>query len=84
MPSKTAKAVQAKSEQSKAPDEGRLACTLRTDVGFEYHLDLAREVVEGILDPEIEDVFLEVPCPVKGTRRYLHSSYIKEIDVRGL
>lgn len=85
MPSKSAKPMQAKSEQNKAPEEARLACTLRTDVGFEYHIDLAREVVEGILDPEVDDAFIEVPCTLTGgMKRFLHTSYIKEIDVRGL
>ena len=85
MPNKSAKPMQAKSEQQKAEQtEQRLATTLRTMNGYEYHLDLARSVIEGILDPDVDDAFLEVPCPVAGTRRFLHTSNIKEIDVRGL
>lgn len=83
--SSSAKSVQAKSEQTATQqEEQRIATTLRTATGFEYHLDLARSVIEGILDPDIPDAFLEVPCPVRDTRRFLHTSNIKEIDVRGL
>ena len=85
MPNKSAKAVQAKSEQPGAPQaEQRLATTLRTMNGYEYHLDLARSVVEGILDPDVDDAFIEIPCPVGGARRFLHTSNVKEVDVRGL
>jgi hypothetical protein len=85
MPNKSAKPIQSKSEQA-APqqEEPRLAITLRTMNGFEYHLDLARSVVEGILDPDIDDVYIEVPCSVTGMRRFLHTSNIKEVDVKGL
>ena len=85
MPTKSAKALQAKSEQQAVQQaEQRLATTLRTMNGFEYHLDLARSVVEGILDPDTDDAFIEVPCPVIGAKRFLHTSNVKEIDVRGL
>jgi hypothetical protein len=62
----------------------KLAVTLRTDVGFEYHLDLPRPLVEGIIDPAVPDQFIEVPCTLHGTKRFLHTAYIKECDVRGL
>lgn len=78
-----AKAMQAHSEASGGSEE-RLPVTLRADNSYEYHLDMARSVIEGLLDPDVPDVFLEVPCPVNGTRRFLHTSYVKEIDVRGL
>lgn len=62
----------------------KIALTLRTDVGFEYHLDLPRPLVESIIDPTMPDQFIEVPCTLYGTTRFLHTAYIKEIDVRGL
>lgn len=58
--------------------------TLRTDNSFEHHLLLPRSVVEGILDPDTPDAFIEVPCQLNGMKRFLHTSYVKEIDVRGL
>lgn len=61
-----------------------LAVTLRTDVGFEYHLDLPRPLVESIIDPSVPDQFIEVPCALHSTKRFLQTSYIKELDVRGL
>ena len=82
-PAPSAKAIQA---ISKVPprDEPRLPVTLRTDNGFEYHLDLPQSVIEGILDPDVPDVFIEVLCPVRGVRRFLHTAFVKEIDVKGL
>src|SRR3954447_4515239 len=82
-PKSPAKAIQARSEAQPGSEE-RLPVTLRADNSYEYHLDMARSVVEGLLDPDVPDVFLEVHCPVAGARRFLHTSYVKEIDVRGL
>jgi hypothetical protein len=82
-----AKIIQEHSEQAASQpmtSEERLATTLRTDVGFEYHLDLPRSVVQGIIDPDVPDAFIEVPCKQLHTRRFLHTSYVKEVDVRGL
>lgn len=77
-----AKAMQA---TSSAPgDEPRLPVTLRARNGYEYHIDMARSVAEALIDPDVPDAFIEVPCPVAGSRRFLHTSEIKEIDVRGL
>ena len=77
-----AQAVQAQSAPQR--DAQKLPVTLRTQVRFEYHLDLPRDVVEGLLDPDVPDVFIEVPSPIKGSRRFLHSAFIMECDVRGL
>ena len=78
-----AKAMQ---ELSEAPphDEQKLPVTLRVENSYEYHLDLVQRVVEGILDPDTPDAFIEVPCTVPNTKRFLHTSYVKEIDVRGM
>lgn len=82
VPSSPAKTVQA---ISAAPgDAVKLPVTARLENGFEYHLDLVRSVIDGILDPDVADVFLEIPCPIPNTRRFLHTSMIKEVDVRGL
>ena len=64
--------------------EFKIATTLRMENGFEYHLDLARSVIDGILDPDVPDVFIEVPCAVRNTRRFTHTAFIKEVDVLGL
>lgn len=81
-PSSPARAVQA---ISAAPgDAVKLPVTARLENGYEYHLDLVRSVIDGILDPDVADVYLEIPCPIANTRRFLHTSIIKEIDVRGL
>jgi hypothetical protein len=78
-------------EQSIAPPTPeRLSVTLRTEQSYEYNLDLPREVVEKFLDPNVADCFIEVPGVsyggqrLHGVRRFLHTSYIKEIDVKGL
>lgn len=83
-----AKAMQA---QSIAPPEPvRISVTLRTDTSYEYNLDLPRGVVDSLLNPDVPDCFVEVPArayggqPLHGTRRFLHTAYIKEIDVRGM
>lgn len=70
--------------QPTSKDEQRYAVTLRDDKTFEYHLDLAQSVINAILNPDVPDTFIEVHCQVKGARRFVHTSYIKEIDVRGL
>ncbi|GCE14194.1 hypothetical protein [Tengunoibacter tsumagoiensis] len=75
--------IQQQSEETAQSDE-ILAVTLRMDNSFEYHLNLKRSVLAGILDPDVGDVFIEVPCPVAGTKRFLHTSRIKELDARGL
>lgn len=77
-----AKTVQAIS--ASPGDAVKLPVTARLENGFEYHLDLVRSVVDGILDPDVADVFIEIPCSIPNTRRFLHTSMIKEIDVRGL
>lgn len=79
---KTAKAVQAVS--ANPGDAVKLPVTARLENGFEYHLDLVRSVIDGILDPDVPDVFIEIPCSIANTRRFLHTSMIKEVDVRGL
>jgi hypothetical protein len=67
-----------------------LSITLRTEQSYEYHLALPRDIIEQILDPDVADGFIEVPAVAYGgqalhhVRRFLHTSYIKEIDVRGL
>lgn len=66
------------------PVDEKLAATLRTDVGYEYHLELSRSVIKDLINPDTPDVRIEVPCPLHGTRRFLHTSYIKELDVRSL
>jgi|SRR5579875_1577054 hypothetical protein len=78
-----AKAMQATSSSPPA-SEPRLAVTLRARNGFEYHIDMARSVAEALIDPDVPDAFIEVPGPREGIRRFLHTSEIKEIDVRGL
>lgn len=83
-PKSPAKALQEQSEVLLVKPVEKLAVTLRTDVGFEYHLDLPRPVVEGLIDPDTPDAFIEVPCQLAGMQRFLHTSYIKECDVRGL
>src|SRR5579875_1146242 len=82
-PKSPAKAMQATSSAPPA-DEPRLAVTLRARNGYEYHIDMARSVAEALIDPDVPDAFIEVPCPIRDTRRFLHTSEIKEIDVRGL
>lgn len=82
-PKSPAKAMQ---ERTEIPpkDETKHPVTLRVENSYEYHLDLVRSVVDGILDPDTADAFIEVPCPVVGARRFLHTSYVKEIDIRGM
>ena len=82
-PLSSAKSLQARTLQG-PESEQRLPATLRDEKSFEYHLDLARSVINAIIDPDIPDTFIEVPCPITNTRRFLHTSYIKEIDVRGM
>lgn len=82
LPSSPAKAIQVVS--ANPGDAMKLPVTARLENGYEYHLDLVRSVIDGILDPDIADVFIEIPCAVPNTRRFLYTSMIKEIDVRGL
>lgn len=82
LPSSPAKAVQAVS--ANPGDAVKLPVTARLENGFEYHLDLVHSVIDGILDPDVPDVFIEIPCSIANTRRWLHTSMIKEVDVRGL
>ena len=66
-----------------------LAVTLRDANGYEYNLDLARSIIDDMLNPETPARFIEVPClnqsgrDIPGSTRYLNTAYIKAIDVRG-
>lgn len=63
-------------------NERMIRITVRLDTGFEYSLVKSEAVVRGILDPDVPDCFIEVPCSVLGVvGRYIHTSRIKEIDV---
>ena len=83
--------ARAMQEQSITPPEpAKISVTLRTEQSYEYNLDLPRPVVENLLNPDVPDCFIEVPAkayggqPLHGTRRFLHTSYIKEVDIRGM
>jgi hypothetical protein len=73
-----------------SPEPVKISVTLRTDTSYEYNLDLPRPVVEKLLNPDVPDCFIEVPAKayggqrLAGVRRFLHTAYIKEIDVRGM
>lgn len=75
-----AKAMQLQSERIV---ENTLPVTIRIDNNFEYHLNLALSVIDAILNPDVPDAFIEVPSPVSAVRRFLHTSRIKELDVKG-
>lgn len=64
--------------------------TLRLENGYEYHVSMPPDELAALLDPDVPDCFIEVP-PIasgasgqrlQGVRRYLHTGYIKEVDVR--
>ena len=80
----SARAMQAKTEAPPQRDEQQLSVTLRDDKTFEYHLVLPRSAIDAMLDPDVPDAFIEVPCVVRNTKRFLHTSYVKEVDVRGM
>ena len=85
MPSKSAKPMQAKTETPPpASIEERLPVALRLDNTYEYHLELPRSAVESLIDPDVDDCFIEVPCAIHRMTRYLHTSHIKEIVAKGL
>lgn len=58
--------------------------TLRTGVGYEYHVVMEEQAVRDLLDPDVSDAF--IPVPVKGGAqgvkvRYVHTSTIAEVDL---
>jgi hypothetical protein len=73
-----AKRMQEASEQIST--ERQLRMTLVDDKSYEYHLTPYESVVRAILDPDVPDVFIEVPVPdqLKGSvlHAYLHTSRI--------
>ena len=85
-----AKVMQEQSEAAAPKTIAPLSITLRAESGYEYNLDLPRDVVEKLLDPDVGDGFIEVPAcsssgqRLTGARRFLHTAFVKEIDVRGL
>lgn len=80
-PKSRAKAMQEASQVEKA--EARIRLTVIDDKGFEYHLDPHESVVRDILNPDVPDIFIEVPIEphlqghVKHT--YLHTSRIAKL-----
>ena len=76
-----AKKLQEDSQQ-KETVERDIRITIRLDSGFEYHLVRPENVVRGILDPDVPDCFIQVPCSLQSViGRYIHTSRIKELDV---
>lgn len=73
-----ARQMQEASEQS--GEERKLRMTLVDDKGYEYHLTPYESVARAILDPDVPDVFIEVPVPpdLQGAvlHAYLHTSRI--------
>ncbi len=72
-----------------ATEDPVLSATLRADNAYEYHVSLARSLLEDIMDSQTPTRFIEVtPLSAGGTvlhgmRRFLNTMYVKEIDVRG-
>jgi hypothetical protein len=67
-----------------AQEEARIRVTLRTSIGFEYHEVYPASVVRDILDPDVDDAFIQItlPADIKSVKvRYLHTSGIAEIDL---
>lgn len=82
MPAKSrAKAMQETSQQE--VEERRIRVTIIDDNTAEYHLNPVESVVRGILDPDVADVFIEVPIPphLRGVilHNYLHTSRIAHL-----
>src|SRR5437879_383034 len=83
---RTAKQMQQATVEPPSPhEEPRVRITARTPVGFEYHLSYPVSVVRDLLDPDVDDGYLEIPVPaeLKNTvkHRYLHTTQIAEVDV---
>lgn len=80
MPSK-AKAMQEAS--ARVSEERRIRLTVIDDKGFEYHLNPHESVARDILDPDVPDVFIEVPIEptLRGSvvHTYLHTSRIAKM-----
>jgi hypothetical protein len=80
-----AQTLQAQSQRAHDPHiDPPLGVTLRNQNGYEYHMEMIKPVIEKVLDPDVPDTFIEIPCKVAGTRRFLNTAYVVEIDVRGL
>ena len=80
---RTAKETQAASEQAK-PQEQLINVTIYLDNSFHFGMALTPDVLRGILDPDVPDVFLEVPPPLNVSNvkhRYRHTSRIAMIDL---
>jgi hypothetical protein len=64
-------------------EERRIRLTVVDDKGFEYHLTPHEMVVRNILDPDVPDVFIEVPIDprLQGSVKhaYLHTSRIARL-----
>jgi hypothetical protein len=79
-PKSKGKALQENAETSQ-PDRP-IRVTLRTGVGFEYHLTMDESAVRDLLDPDVPDVFIPVPVELPAVKnRYIHTHIIAEVDV---
>jgi hypothetical protein len=86
-PAKQSPAQTLQAQSHRAPDphiDPPLGVTLRNQNGYEYHMEMTKPVIEKVLDPDVPDTFIEVPCKVAGTKRFLSTAFVAEIDVRGL
>ncbi len=84
MPEKSkAKAIHEASKQQS--DERKIRVTIIDDKAFEYHLTPYESVLKGILDPDVPDVFIEVPVEpnLRGSvvHTFLHTSRIAKFYV---
>ena len=82
MPAKSgAKKAQETSQQ--ASTERRVRMTIIDRSAFEYHLNPYESVARAILDPDVPDVFIEVPIEpnLRGVvlHSYLHTSQIAKL-----
>lgn len=73
-----AKAIHEASKQTS--EERKVRVTIIDDKAFEYHLTPYESVLRGILDPDVPDVFIEVPIEpnLRGSvmHAFLHTSRI--------
>lgn len=83
MPEPKSRARKMQEASVQVTEEQRIRLTVIDDKGFEYHLNPHESVVRDILDPDVPDVFIEVPIEpslqghVKHT--YLHTSRIAKL-----
>lgn len=65
---------------SEVVDDPIIRITVILDNAHEIHLTRPESVVRGLVDPDVPDCFIQIPCELPSVKhRLIHTSRVKEL-----